>query len=95
MGEEKSPQLHLTLGSPIKLNEDNYEVWSRMFMMSLVGHRKAHILTSEKPAENSENYKTWVEENGMVMTWITHSVNANIASHLCFYSTARDMWESL
>ncbi|MFV0960797.1 hypothetical protein QML37_31295, partial [Klebsiella pneumoniae] len=29
------------------------------------------------------------------MTWITHNVIPSIASHLCFYPTAKQMWESL
>ncbi|MFA1236653.1 hypothetical protein, partial [Klebsiella pneumoniae] len=44
----------------------NYEVWSRMFKMSIVGYKKKHIIEEEEPNLKTERDAYWEEDNGVV-----------------------------
>ncbi|KAF3776922.1 hypothetical protein EJ110_NYTH36345 [Nymphaea thermarum] len=76
-------------GSTVKLDGHNYEIWSRMFMMSVVGHRKDHIIDEDEPSVKTGKYATWKEDNSIVMSWIMNSVQADIAPTLAYYTTAK------
>ncbi|KAF3776945.1 hypothetical protein EJ110_NYTH45620 [Nymphaea thermarum] len=82
-------------GSTVKLDGHNYEIWSRMFMMFVVGHRKDHIIEEDEPSVKTGQYTTWKEDNSIVMSWIMNSVQTNIAPTLAYYTTAKHMWTFL
>ncbi|KAF3783840.1 hypothetical protein EJ110_NYTH31589 [Nymphaea thermarum] len=82
-------------GSTVKLDGYNYEIWSRMFMMSVVGHRKDHIIDEDEPSIKTGKYATWKEDNSIVMSWIMNSVQTDIAPTLAYYTTAKHMWTFL
>ncbi|KAF3780475.1 hypothetical protein EJ110_NYTH39156 [Nymphaea thermarum] len=69
-------------GTTMKLNGSNYEIWSRVFIMSVAGHRKKYILA-------------WDEDNYIVMSWIMNSVESHIAPTIAYYTKAKDMWSFL
>ncbi|KAF3772343.1 hypothetical protein EJ110_NYTH58210 [Nymphaea thermarum] len=82
-------------GTTIKLDGSNYEIWSRVFMMSVASHRKKYILEEDEPLEKKENYATWDEDNNIVMSWIMNSVESCIAPTIACYTKVRDMWSFL
>ncbi|KAF3771961.1 hypothetical protein EJ110_NYTH56987 [Nymphaea thermarum] len=82
-------------GTTIKLDGSNYEIWSRVFMMSVAGHRKKYILEEDEPLEKKGIYATWDEDNNIVMSWILNSVESRIAPTIAYYIKARDMWSFL
>ncbi|KAF3777993.1 hypothetical protein EJ110_NYTH44602 [Nymphaea thermarum] len=82
-------------GTPIKLDGSNYEIWSRVFMMSVAGHRKKYILEKDEPLEKTRKYDAWNEDNNIVMSWIRNSVGSRIAPTIAYYIKARDMWSFL
>ncbi|KAF3786683.1 hypothetical protein EJ110_NYTH24850 [Nymphaea thermarum] len=82
-------------GTTIKLNGSNYEIWSRVFIMSVVGHRKKYILEEDEPIEKKGIYAAWDEDNYIVMSWIMNSVESHIAPTIAYYTKAKDMWSFL
>ncbi|KAF3780517.1 hypothetical protein EJ110_NYTH38653 [Nymphaea thermarum] len=82
-------------GITIKLDGSNYEIWSRVFMMSVAGHKKKYILEEDEPLEKKGIYATWDEDNNIVMSWIMNSVECRIAPMIAYYTKARDMWSFL
>ncbi|KAF3780245.1 hypothetical protein EJ110_NYTH39674 [Nymphaea thermarum] len=61
-------------GTTIKLNGSKYEIWFRVFIMSVAGHRKKYVLEDEEPIEKRGKYAAWDEDNYIVMYWIMNSV---------------------
>ncbi|XP_031501106.1 uncharacterized protein LOC116264832 [Nymphaea colorata] len=84
-----------SFGSTIKLDGANYDVWARTFMLSVVGHGKKYILEEDEPVEKSGKYARWEEENNIISAWLMNSTQPHIAAGLCYYNTAKDMWNSL
>ncbi|KAF3785551.1 hypothetical protein EJ110_NYTH27505 [Nymphaea thermarum] len=82
-------------GTTIKLNGSNYEIWSRVFIMSVAGHEKKYILEEDEPIEKKWIYAAWDEDNYIVMSWIMNSVESNIAPTIAYYTKAKDMWSFL
>ncbi|KAF3786845.1 hypothetical protein EJ110_NYTH24303 [Nymphaea thermarum] len=82
-------------GTTMKLNGSNYEIWSRVFIMSVAGHRKKYILEEDEPIEKKGIYAAWDEDNYIVMSWIMNSVEAHIAPTIAYYTKAKDMWSFL
>ncbi|XP_031475998.1 uncharacterized protein LOC116247807 isoform X1 [Nymphaea colorata] len=93
--EYKVVENPFSYGSTMKLDGHNYEIWSCMFMMSVVGHRKKHIIEEDEPAVKMGKYATWKEDNNIVMSWIMNSVQPDIAHSLAYYMTAKHMWTFL
>ncbi|KAF3779027.1 hypothetical protein EJ110_NYTH42346 [Nymphaea thermarum] len=82
-------------GTMIKLNGSNYEIWSRVFIMSVAGHMKKYILEEDEPIEKKRIYAAWDEDNYIVMSWIMNSVESHIAPTIAYYTKAKDMWSFL
>ncbi|KAF3785131.1 hypothetical protein EJ110_NYTH28778 [Nymphaea thermarum] len=82
-------------GTTMKLNGSNYEIWSRVFIMSVAGHRKKYILEEDEPIEKKGIYAAWDEDNYIVMSWIMNSVESHIAPTIAYYTKAKDMWSFL
>ncbi|KAF3779118.1 hypothetical protein EJ110_NYTH33689 [Nymphaea thermarum] len=79
-------------GTTIKFDGSNYEIWSRVFMMSVAGYRKKYILEENEPIKKKEKYATWDEDNNIVMSWIMNSVELRIAPTIAYYTKARATW---
>ncbi|KAF3778361.1 hypothetical protein EJ110_NYTH32764 [Nymphaea thermarum] len=94
-GEYKVSGNLLSFGSTVKLDGSNYEIWRRVFMMSVKGHRKKHVIEEEEPLNKTGKYSTWEEDNNIVMSWIMNSVQAHITPTIAYYTSAKHMWEFL
>ncbi|KAF3783210.1 hypothetical protein EJ110_NYTH32574 [Nymphaea thermarum] len=93
--EVKSGGNPFSYGSTIKLDGSNYEIWSRVFMMSVIGHQKEHVIEENETVEKSGKYVSWKGDNNIVMSWIMNSVQPQIASTIAYYTSAKQMWDFL
>ncbi|KAF3786509.1 hypothetical protein EJ110_NYTH11716 [Nymphaea thermarum] len=93
--EVKSGGNSFSYGSTVKLDGSNYEIWSRVFMMSVIGHQKEHVIEENEPVEKSGKYVSWKGDNNIVMSWIMNSVQSQIASTIAYYTSAKQMWDFL
>ncbi|XP_049936413.1 uncharacterized protein LOC126410518 [Nymphaea colorata] len=93
--EYKMAENSFSYGTTIKLDGSNYEIWSRVFMMSVAGHKKKYVIEEDEPLEKKGKYATWDEDNNIVMAWIMNSVESRIAPTIACYTKAKDMWSFL
>ncbi|KAF3771775.1 hypothetical protein EJ110_NYTH59621 [Nymphaea thermarum] len=63
--------------------------------MSVIGHRKEHVIEENEPVEKSGKYGSWKEDNNIVMSWIMNSVQPQITSTIAYYTSAKQMWDFL
>ncbi|KAF3781014.1 hypothetical protein EJ110_NYTH37632 [Nymphaea thermarum] len=82
-------------GSTVKLDGSNYEIWSRVFMMSVIRHEKEHVIEENEHVEKSGKYASWKGDNNIVMSWIMNSVQPQMASTIAYYTSAKQMWDFL
>ena len=65
--------------------------------MYIRGRGKSGYLTGalKAPAPEDPLYPKWDSENSMVMTWLVNSMEEEISSNYLYYSTAKELWDSL
>ena len=51
--------------------------------------------TVKAPPENNPNHKAWVKCNTLVMSWLLHSVSAEIKNTILYCVNAQEAWEKL
>lgn len=92
---------NMMIGNPfpydffMKLDENNCELWSRAFKMSVMGHQKKYILEEDEPNWKAKKYDSWEEVNNMMMSWLLNNMQPQIATVTTFFSIAKGMWEFL
>ena len=79
------------------LNGNNYAQWKRSCEVSLSAKNKLSFVKGEcsKPANNSSLLPLWERCNSMVISWLLHSVNKEIASSIIYTPTASQIWKDL
>ncbi|KAF3779533.1 hypothetical protein EJ110_NYTH41272 [Nymphaea thermarum] len=90
--EYKMAENFFSYGTMIKLNGLNCQIWSKVFIMSVAGHRKKYIIEEDEPTEKKGIYVVWDEDNYIVMSWIMNSVESHIAPTIAYYTKANEMW---
>lgn len=45
-----------TYGSTMKLDGNNYELWTRAFMISVMGHKRNELLIEDEPNNKVDKY---------------------------------------
>ncbi|KAJ8620514.1 hypothetical protein MRB53_029043 [Persea americana] len=84
---------------PIKLNGTNYQSWSKSVMHALIAKKKIGFIngTIEEPSQdaNPEEFELWNQCNSMILSWLTHSVEADIAEGIIHARTAHQVWVDL
>lgn len=91
-----SDNLNCSLTSEL-LHGNNYAQWKRSCEVSLSAKNKMAFVTGsyEKPTENSPLLPLWERCNSMVISWILHSVDKDIASSIIYTPTAAQIWKDL
>ncbi|KAM5572249.1 hypothetical protein ABKV19_012354 [Rosa sericea] len=79
------------------LDGHNYGQWSRAMRLSLSAKNKLGLIagTIKAPSSTDAKYPMWKRCNDMVLTWILHSINPDIASSVIFSDTAAAVWSDL
>lgn len=79
-----------------KLNGENYSQWSRSAEISLLAKNKLGFVTGTcaKPTDLSK-VSQWERSNSIVMSWLLHLVEPDIASSVLYCKSAKDIWSDL
>jgi len=79
------------------LNGGNYAQWKRSCEVSLSAKSKMSFITGgfPKPTTDSPYLPLWERCNSMVISWLLHSVDKDIASSIIYTPTAEQIWQDL
>lgn len=80
------------------MGDDNYASWSKAMWMWLVSRRKLGFIDGKitKPEDTiGEEFEAWEMVNGLVYSWITHSLEKHIASMIVYIDLASVAWKDL
>ncbi|KAI5338447.1 hypothetical protein L3X38_017718 [Prunus dulcis] len=82
---------------PTKLNGANYPSWNKSMIHALTAKNKIGFVNgSIKPPSETENpteYALWNQCNSMVLSWLAHSVEPDLAKGVVHAKTAHQVWE--
>ncbi|XP_073219713.1 uncharacterized protein [Cicer arietinum] len=86
----------LALVSP-PLNNTNFHSWSRAMLVSLRSKNKSGFVlgTIYRPKDTDRLSMAWDRCNTMVMSWITNSLEPNIAQSIMWMDSAAEIWHEL
>ncbi|KAK2359287.1 hypothetical protein QL285_084673 [Trifolium repens] len=86
----------LVLVTPL-LNGSNYHSWSRSMTVAIRSKNKLHFLTGSLPRPDDDNRDSmaWDRCNTMLMSWLTNSVEPEIAQSVLWMDAASDIWKEL
>ena len=75
----------------IKLNGQNYELWSQIMEMFISGRDKLGFITGEikQPALADPTYNKWRTENVIIKGWIINSLNPDLIGNFIRFPTAK------
>nr|GEW89550.1 hypothetical protein [Tanacetum cinerariifolium] len=93
-----NPKLSDNLQISIKLNSQNYALWTRMIRVAIGGKSKILLnhLTKTPPEQlTTEKYEAWEQEDLIVFSWLIQNIEPNIADKLTEYPTAKALWDTL
>nr|GEY93320.1 putative Gag-polypeptide of LTR copia-type [Tanacetum cinerariifolium] len=93
----------------LKLNNQNYALWTRMIRVAIGGKSKALLshLISDPPSQDNESYEQWEQEDlivfswliqniePIVFSWLIQNIKPTIAGNLTEYPTAKMLWDAL
>ncbi|RHN48529.1 putative transcription factor interactor and regulator CCHC(Zn) family [Medicago truncatula] len=79
------------------LNGGNYGEWSRSMLLSLSAKNKLGLIdgTVKAPSADDPKLPLWKRCNDLVLTWILHSIEPDIARSVIFSDTAAAVWSDL
>jgi hypothetical protein len=79
------------------LNGRNYGEWSRSMRLSLSAKNKLGLIdgTVKAPSADDPRLPLWQRCNDLVLTWILHSIEPDIARSVIFSDTAAAVWSDL
>nr|XP_009804528.1 PREDICTED: uncharacterized protein LOC104249745 isoform X2 [Nicotiana sylvestris] len=82
---------------PVKLNGTNYPSWSKSMIHALTAKNKIGFIsrTIKPPLETEQpiEYAQWNQCNNMVLSWLTHSVEPDLAKGVIHAKIAYQVWE--
>jgi len=79
------------------LTGSNYIQWKRSCEVSLSAKNKLSFVNGnfEKPVATSPLFPLWERCNSMVISWLLHSVDKEIAASILYIPTAAQIWTDL
>ena len=79
------------------LEGHNYGQWSRSMRIALSAKNKLGFIDGTiKPLVNTDaRFAVWQRCNNMVLSWILHSLNPDIASSVLYCTNASMVWNNL
>ncbi|KAJ0843912.1 putative carboxypeptidase D, carboxypeptidase-like domain 2 [Helianthus annuus] len=95
--QPQNPKLSDNLQINLKLNNQNYALWTRMIRVAIGGRSKSLLshLTSNPPDQTSEDYEKWEQEDLIVFSWLIQNIEPVLAGNLTEYPTAKTLWDAL
>ncbi|KAL3513054.1 hypothetical protein ACH5RR_025771 [Cinchona calisaya] len=81
---------------PIKLNGANYQSWSKAMIHALTAKNKLGFIDGSLQAQSQEEKPTefalWNQCNSLILSWLTHSVETDMAEGVIHAKTAYQVW---
>ncbi|KHN39708.1 hypothetical protein glysoja_040575, partial [Glycine soja] len=74
---------------------ENYLKWSQLIRTILKGKGKGSHLTDNAPDEKDVKFKSWDEEDSMIMAWLWNSMVLEISDTCMFLKLAKEIWEAV
>ena len=74
---------------------NNYSAWASGFELFLEFHNLHHHLMEDPPPLRDPSYASWSQSNSVIITWMLHSIEQNIAESLERIKPARSLWKTL
>nr|GEZ52655.1 putative Gag-polypeptide of LTR copia-type [Tanacetum cinerariifolium] len=95
--QPQNPKLFDSLQINLKLNNQNYTLWTRMIRVTLSEKSKAMLshLTSDPPEQSSETYEQCEQEDLIVFSWLIKNIEHTLAGNLTKYHTTKNLWDAL
>ncbi|PWA87275.1 ribonuclease H-like domain-containing protein [Artemisia annua] len=95
--QPQNPKLSDNLQINLKLNNQNYALWTRMIRVAIGGKSKNLLthLTKEPLEETNELFETWEQDDLVVFSWLIQNIEPTIAGNLTEYPTAKTLWDAL
>lgn len=84
---------------PVKLNGANYQSWSKAMIHALTAKNKLGFIDGSLEAPSQEEKPTefalWNQCNSLILSWLTHSVETDMAEGVIHAKTAYQVWSDL
>jgi len=84
---------------PIKLNGINYPSWSKSMIHALTAKNKLSFIDGsiEPPSKIDQptEYALWNQCNSMILSWLAHLVEPDLAKGVIHAKTAHQVWQDL
>ena len=100
--ESPSPIIHVQIESPgfnagIILTETNYDTWSQIIEMQIVGREKLDYIIGDSPQPDAKDpsYSKRYAENQKIKSWLLTSMTSEIMKRYLRLRTAREIWSAL
>ncbi|KAL3511008.1 hypothetical protein ACH5RR_030409 [Cinchona calisaya] len=81
---------------PIKLNGANYQSWSKAMIHALTAKNKLGfidgLLQAPSQEEKPTEFALWNQCNSLILSWLTHSVETDMAEGVIHAKTAYQVW---
>ncbi|KAM1033353.1 hypothetical protein TB2_036345 [Malus domestica] len=82
-----------------KLNGDNYTTWARGMEISLSAKNKLGFINGDiaepSSSEDPDAHAAWRRCNDMILSWLLHSLEPDLAESVLFSTTAKAVWDDL
>ncbi|KAK3005683.1 hypothetical protein RJ639_016547 [Escallonia herrerae] len=87
----------LFVTNPLEENGENYFMWGRNMLNTLVAKNKAGFVNGriEKLDVNSRDFEPWVQYNAIVLSWITNALDKELQNGAAHAETANEVWADL
>ncbi|PNX58860.1 hypothetical protein L195_g059398, partial [Trifolium pratense] len=81
----------------IKLDGNNYPLWSQVVEMYISGKDKLGYINGElpQPPQTDPTFRRWRTDNATVKGWIINSLDSSLISNFIRFSTAKMVWEAI
>ncbi|XP_078161983.1 uncharacterized protein LOC144557297 [Carex rostrata] len=81
----------------IKLDGNNFYLWSQMLKMKLAGRDKLGYIdgTNSQPPPTNENYRRWLVDDSIVKDFLINSMDSSLIGNFLSYSTAKEVWDAV
>ncbi|KAM0050833.1 hypothetical protein Hdeb2414_s0007g00228331 [Helianthus debilis subsp. tardiflorus] len=95
--QSTKPKLSDNLQINLKLNNQNYALWTRMMRVAIGGKSKSLLqhLTSNPPEKQDGSFEQWEQDDLVVFSWLVQNIEPVLASNLTEFPTAKSLWDAL
>ncbi|XP_058739097.1 uncharacterized protein LOC131611000 [Vicia villosa] len=81
----------------IKLDGNNYPLWSQVVEMHISGKDKLGYINGDlpQPPQTDPTFRRWRTDNAIVKGWIINSMDPSLISNFIRFSTAKLVWDAI